>query len=309
MGLPTVTSSFAGKAAGFYISNALKQAQSVDFLTLIENIKFKSAVQKLNASGLVADASCDFNQPAGAAMTLTESILTPKNLEINLDICANELLSSWEALEMRAGAGAMPPASFDDYVVSYLGEIIANGVEDSIWLGDDATPGQFTGFVTGGAVGHLVAAGNATVAVANVGGAGTAYSATNIIQNLQNCTAAIPTTIYTKEDLYIYMSPKSYRLYISALSALTSFPFGSMNEDYTKVFEGIKIAVCPGQSNDVLVAAQKSNLFAGTDLLSDTTRIALLDMSAIDGSSNLRCVAKYTMGTQVGFTDECVLVS
>ena len=126
MGLPTVTSSFAGKAAGFYISNALKQAQSVDFLTLIENIKFKSAVQKLNASGLVADASCDFNQPAGAAMTLTESILTPKNLEINLDICANELLSSWEALEMRAGAGAMPPASFDDYVVSYLGEIIAN---------------------------------------------------------------------------------------------------------------------------------------------------------------------------------------
>lgn len=309
MGLPTVTSSFAGKAAGFYISNALKQAESLDYLTLIENIKFKSSVQKLNASGLVADATCDFTQPGGAAMTLTESILTPKNLEINLDICALELLSSWEALQMRAGAGAPPPASFDDYVMSYLGEIIANGVEDSVWLGDDAVGGQFTGFITGGAVGHLVAAGNATIPVVNVGGGGTAYSAGNIIANLQNASAAIPTTIYTKDDLYIYMSPKSYRLYISAVSALTSFPYASMNEDYTKVFEGLRIAVCQGMSNDVLVVAQKSNLFAGTDLLSDTTRIAMLDMSSIDGSSNLRCVAKYTMGTQVGFTDECVMVS
>jgi len=105
------------------------------------------------------------------------------------------------------------------------------------------------------------------------------------------------------------MSPKSYRLYISAISTLGYINAYSMNKDYDAVFEGIKIAVCPGMSNDVLVAAQKSNLFAGTDLLSDTTRIALLDMSAIDGSSNLRCVAKYTMGTQVGFTDECVLVA
>ena len=37
----TVTSNFSGKAAGFYISAALKETRSLDFLTLIENIKFK----------------------------------------------------------------------------------------------------------------------------------------------------------------------------------------------------------------------------------------------------------------------------
>jgi len=73
-----------------------------------------------------------------------------------------------------------------------------------------------------------------------------------------------------------------------------------MNGDYEPVFEGYKIAVCPGMALNQLVAAERSNLFAGTDLLSDTTRIALLDMTSLDGSDNLRCVAKYSMGVQLG---------
>ena len=37
-----VTSNFAGKAAGFYISAALKEAKSLEYLTLMENVKYKS---------------------------------------------------------------------------------------------------------------------------------------------------------------------------------------------------------------------------------------------------------------------------
>ncbi len=301
----STTSNYAGKAAGFYISAALRQATSTDFLTMIENIKYKSNIQKMAGSSLVKDATCDFTEAGTLAMT--EAVLTPKNLQVNTDICKSTLLDSWEALQMRAGAGAPPPASFDDYVISYLGEIIADATEVSIWGGNDATAGEFTGFVQG-AVGHLVT--DATVNdVVNAGGAGAEYDAANIIANLQACTAAIPTAVYTKEDLHIYMSPKSYRVYISALSALTSFPYANMNDDYVKVFEGIKIAVCPGMNNDVLVAAERSNLFFGTDLLSDQTRIQLLDMSNLDGSDNLRCVARYSGGTQVGIGADVVLVS
>ena len=46
----TTTSNFAGKAAGFYISAALKSAVSLDYLTMIENIKFKSNIQKMDAT-------------------------------------------------------------------------------------------------------------------------------------------------------------------------------------------------------------------------------------------------------------------
>ena len=302
----STTSNYAGKAAGFYISAALRQANSMEFLTMIENIKYKSNIQKMAASNMISDASCDFTEGA-SSLAMTEAVLTPKNLQINTDLCKKELLDSWEAAQMRAGAGAPPPASFDDYVISYLGEVIANGTETSIWAGNDATAGEFTGFVHGG-VGHLVT--DATVIdVANNGGAGNAYTAANIIANLQACTAAIPTTVYTKDDLYIYMNPKSYRLYISAISTLGYVNAYSMNGDYDAVFEGIKLAVCNGMSEDVLVAAERSNLFFGTDLLSDQTRISMLDMANLDGSDNIRVVARYSGGTQVGIGADVVLVS
>ena len=302
----TTTSNFSGKAAGFYISAALKEAKSLEYLTTIENVKFKLNLQKQALSGVLADATCDFTDAGTLAMT--ESVLEPKNLQVNLDLCKSTLLDSWEALQMRAGAGAPPPASFDDYVISYMAGVIADGTEGGIWLGTAAGAGSFQGFV--GTGGYLLNAQDATVVqVDNDGGAGTAYTAANIIANLQDLTAAIPAAVYVKEDLHIYMSPKTFRLYISAVSTLGYINAYSMNKDYDAVFEGVKIAVCPGMRNDTMVAAQKSNLFFGTDLLSDlTARITILDMSALDGSDNMRLVARYSAGVKQGIGADIVLI-
>jgi hypothetical protein len=291
----TTTSNFAGKAAGFYVSAALNQANSLEFLTMIENIKYKSNIQKMAGSGLVKDASCDFTD--AGTLALTENVLTPKNLQINLDLCKSTLLDSWEALQMRAGAGAPPPVSFDDYVISYMGEIIANGVEASVWSGTGATAGEFEGFLTG-TTGIFAVDG--TVQTSSASGA---YTAANIIANLQTLTSDMATKISAvlrKDDLHIYMSPKTYALYVSAVSTLGYVNAYNMNGDYAPVFEGYKIAVCNGMANDQLVAAEKSNLFFGTDLLSDTTRISLMDMAALDGSDNMRLVARYSGGVQLG---------
>ena len=292
----TTTSNFSGKAAGFYISAALKEATSLDFLTIIENVKFKSNIQKMAGSGLVKDASCDFTD--AGTLALTEAVLTPKNLQINIDLCKKTLLDSWEALEMRAGAGAPPPASFDDYVISYMGEIIANATETSIWGGTEATTGEFEGFVS--AAGYLLPGQDATVIQSTASGA---YSAANIIANLQTLTAdmaANVSPILRKEDLYIYMNAKTYAFYVSAVSTLGYVNAYNMNGDYEPVFEGYKIAVCPGMVDNQLVAAEKSNLFFGTDLVSDHTRIQLLDMSQLDGSDNMRLVARYSAGVKQG---------
>ena len=301
----TTTSNFSGKAAGFYISAALKEAKSLEYLTMIENIKFKSNIQKQALSGVLADATCDFT--GAGTLAMTEAVLEVKNLQVNLDLCKSTLLDSWEALQMRAGAGAPPPASFDDYVISYMAGVIADGTEGGIWLGTAAGAGSFQGFV--GTGGYLLAAQDATVVqVDNDGGAGTAYTAANIIANLQDLTAAIPAAVYVKEDLHIYMSPKTFRLYISAVSTLGYINAYSMNKDYDAVFEGVKIAVCPGMRNDTMVAAQKSNLYLGCDLLSDSTRISILDMSAFDGSDNMRLVARYSAGVKQGIGADIVLI-
>ena len=302
MALPTITGgTFAGKNAGFYISAALKEANSLSFMTSMENVKYKAVIQKMESGSEMADGTCDFT--TAGTLVLTEAVITPKELQVNLEICSQNLLDSWESLQMRAGAGAPPPASFDDYLISHLAGRISQGVENAIWAGNDATGGSFTGLTTA-TVGRLVT--DATV----VDVAKTAdFTADNIITNLQAATAAIPSSVYTKEDLYIYMSPKSYRLYISKISALGYVNAYSMNNDYDAVFEGIKIAVCNGCEDNKLVAAEKSNLFFGTDLLSDSVNIQMLDMSGITGSQNIRLIARFTGGTQVGIGADVVLVS
>ena len=297
----TTTSNYAGKAAGFYISAALNQANSLEYLTMMENIKFKSSIQKMAGSGLVQNATCDFTD--AGTLALTENELTPKLLQINLDLCKKTLLDSWEAMQMRAGAGAPPPASFDDYVISYMGEIIANGVEASVWSGAGATPGQFEGFLTA-TTGAFAQDGTVNASTASA-----AYTVDNIIENLQTLTADMATDISAvlrKEDLHIYMSPKTYALYVSKVSTMGYVNAYNMNGDYVPVFEGYKIAVCNGMPNDQLVAAEKSNLFFGTDLLSDQTRISLMDMAALDGSDNMRLVARYSGGVQVGIGADIV---
>tara|TARA_R110002012_G_scaffold135523_3_gene289354 strand:+ start:9336 stop:10244 length:909 start_codon:yes stop_codon:yes gene_type:complete len=290
----TTTSNFAGKAAGFYISAALKSSNSLDYLTMIENIKYKSNIQAMNNTvSAVADATCDFT--GAGTLAMTEKVLEPKNLQINLDLCKSTLLDSWEALQMRAGAGAPPPASFDDYVISYMGDIIAEATEDSIWTGT-AVAGKFNGFL-GAVTGLLLPGVDGTVVQDAAAGA---YTAATIIAELQGAVASIPSAVLGKEDLHIYMSQRTYQYYISAVSTLGYVNAYNMNGDYVPMFEGYKIAPCNGMAENELVIAQKSNLFFGTDLISDATRITLMDMAALDGSDNMRLVARYSAGVQTG---------
>ena len=83
MAQPTVTSNFAGKAAGFYISAALRQANSLENLTVMENVKYKSNIQRIEGASLVADATCDFT--AAGTLTMTEKVLETKLLQVNLE--------------------------------------------------------------------------------------------------------------------------------------------------------------------------------------------------------------------------------
>tara|TARA_B100001029_G_C15064015_1_gene461695 strand:+ start:18699 stop:19631 length:933 start_codon:yes stop_codon:yes gene_type:complete len=297
-----VTSNFAGKEAGGYLAASLKEARSLDYLTQINNVRYKSNLQTMAGTSLLVDSTCDFTD--AGTLALTEKVLEVKPLQINIDLCKNNLVSSWESLQM-SGAYATPPPSFEDYVISYMGGIIAEGVENSVWSGVTATTGEFTGFL-GTAVGYLLPGVDATVIQSTASGA---YSAANIIANLQTLTADMAANvpaILGKEDLHIYMNNKTYAFYISAVSTLGYVNAYNMNGDYEPVFEGYKIAVCPGMPDNQMVAAQKSNLFWGTNLVDDFgdvgtgVRIGLMDMANLDGSDNMRLVARFSGGVQTG---------
>ncbi len=309
--LPSVTSTYAGEAASGYIAAALLSANTLDkkLVTIMPNVKYKSVIQKLDVSGIVQDASCDFTTSGSVA--ISEQVLTPKELQVNLLLCKQEFVDSWEALQLGFSAFDEIPKNFNDFLISYVGGKVAEATEESIWQGNNASNGEFGGFQT--AFSASIAAGGATAVLAAKSGSivisGSVTSA-NVIDKLNSVVNTIPDTVYGKPDVLLYVSTDVAKAYQQALAGGAIGANGWNNQmnvgEKPFNFNGIEIVWCPGMSSSKIVAAQKSNLFFGTGLLSDYNEVKVIDMANIDGSQNYRIVMRYTGGTQFGIGQDIV---
>ena len=309
--LPTISNStYAGEAAAGYIAAALLSANTLDkkYVTIMPNVKFKSVIQKLDVSGIVQDASCDFT--TSGSVSISEQILEPKELQVNLQLCKQEFVDSWEALQLGFSAFDEIPKSFNDYLVSYVGGKVAEATETAIWQGT-ATNGSFLGFQS--ALSASIAAGGATAVLAAKSGSVTisgSVTSANVLDKLNSVVETIPATVYGKEDLLIYVSTNVAKAYQQALAGGAVGANGwnnTMNVGEKPFnFNGIEIVLCPGMGDSKIVAAQKSNLFFGTGLMSDANEVRVLDMANIDGSQNYRIIMRYTAGTQFGIGQDIV---
>ena len=313
-GQPSITSTYAGEAASGYIAAALLSARTLDnqLVTIKPNVKFKEVIQKVDLDGIVQDASCDF--VTSGSTSITEQILTPKELQVNLSLCKQEFVDSWNALQLGFSAFDEIPRDFNDFLVSYVGGKVAEKTEQDIWSGVTANNGEFGGFE---AIMSASAATGLTTAVqaARTDGDGAiisgSVSSANVLAKLSAVYDTIPSAVYGKEDLVIYVGSKIARAYQSAFSGNSTLSNNSYNNQLNvgekpSNFQGVEIVMCPGMSDDTIVAAQKSNLFFGTGLLSDHNEVRVLDMANLDGSQNYRVIMRYTAGTQIGIPQDIV---
>jgi hypothetical protein len=293
---PTITgSSYSGSFAGKYLSAALLSADTLDkgAITILPNVKYKAAMKVGAFSNLVRSADCDFDSST-STLTLTEKVLTPTELQINLSLCKKELHSDWEAAQMGFSAFDELPPLFSDYVIARVAAEVANATETSIWQGS-AGEGNFDGFET------LLAADTDVVDVT----AGTVTTA-NVIAELQKIVDAIPSGVYGKEDLTIYISQNIAKAYVGAQAALGYRDLYHVGQTEMN-FQGIPLFATGGLADNTAVAAQKSNLFFGTGLLDDRNEVKVIDMADLDGSQNVRVVMRYTAGVQHGIGSDIVL--
>lgn len=308
--LPTITTTYAGEAASGYIAAALLSANTLDkkLVTIMPNVKFKSVIQKLDVSGIVQDASCDFTTSGSVA--ISERILEPKELQVNLQLCKQEFVDSWEALQLGFSAFDEIPKNFNDFLISYVGGKVAEATEQAIWQGTNSN-GSFLGFQS--ALSASIAAGGATAVLAAKSGSAVisgSVTSANVLSVLNNVVDTIPSTVYGKPDVLLYVSTNVAKAYQQALAGGAIGANGWNNQmnvgEKPFNFNGIEIVWCPGMSDSKIVAAQKSNLFFGTGLMSDFNEVKVLDMSNIDGSQNYRIVMRYTAGVQFGIGQDIV---
>ena len=303
----SITTTYAGEFAGKYIAAALLSADTLDkgLVEIKPNVKFKEVIKKVATGDLVANASCDFS--ASSSLTLTERILQPEEFQVNLQLCKKDFRSDWEAVQMGYSVYDNLPASFSDFLIGHIAAKVAQKTEQTIWGGVNATAGEFDGFVT------LMTADGDVIDVT-----GTTVNAGNVIAELGKVADAIPNALYGTPDLTIYVPQNVARAYVRALGGFGASGLGAAGTDNKGTqwfggeplyFDGIRVAMVSGLASNKMVAAQSSNLYFGTGLLSDHNEVKLLDMGDLDGSQNVRVIMRYTAGVQYGIGSDIVLYS
>ena len=308
----SITTTYAGEFAGKYIAAALLSSKTLEegSIEIKPNVKFKEVIKKVATdSNVIKDATCDFADTA--TVTLTERILQPEEFQVNLEFCKKDFRSDWEAIQMGYSAFDNLPPSFSDFIIGHVAGLVAEKNEKNIWGGVDANAGEFDGFTT------LLAADADVNDAAN--GSETSFTSSNIVSLLENVVDALPSAVYGKEDLTIYVPTNAFQAYVRSLGGFGASGLGAQGVDNkgslwynmgnALSFDGIKVQLTTGMPTDHIVAAQKSNLYFGTGLISDHNEVKLLDMADLDGSQNVRVIMRFTAGVQYGIGSDISLLT
>jgi hypothetical protein len=300
------TPTYAGEWAGEYIAAALFSGVTLDNggITIKPNVKFKQTISTFTNVDSIRSASCEFTDTA--AITLGEQVLEPLPFQQNMILCKEQFQNDWGAVSMGYSAFDKLPPKFSDFLIAHSSAEVSEFIETKIWQGALGVD-SFVGFVP-----LFQTAGSGVIETTLP----IAITAANVIAEMGRLVDDIPTAVYGKEDLHIYVSQNIARAYVRALGGFSVAATSNSGTDtkgtqwYTNgslTFDGIKIFVTNGLGSSEMVAAQKSNLYFGTGLLNDTNVVKVIDMADIDGSQQVRVVMRFTAGVQFGIGSDIVL--
>lgn len=282
------------------ISKAVIGAKSASLFNLQTGVKGPTALNLINSEIVFGDGSaCGWTEDGETS--LSQSILTPRALKINMAICDKTLLSKWANYLVKVQANKLDSdLPFEQY---FLDDVIKNvkaGVEKMIYQGDstNANAVEFDGLLK-----ILTASGATTV---NVSGTAS-ESAYDFIKKV---AAAMPAAILDKDDLVILVSMPMYLEYIQDLVTANLYHYNPGNGENEYKLPGTNIRVIGVNglnntaTNDYAIGGSLSNMFYGTNL-EDGEEI--FDLWYSKDNREFRLAIEFTAGVQVAYQDEIVL--
>jgi hypothetical protein len=293
---------YAGEAARPYVAAAVLSADTIanGYISVLENVRSKAVLRKFSGTVLAA-ATCEFT--GSGSLTLGEAVLATNSLQVNEQVCNDDLRQTWEAIQMR-GQSSAAPADFTTYVAQYVAAKVAEGVEHNIWAGnfvnDTAATPTYASF--NGILKNIVAGSpdRETVDTLPLAAATVSTVSTGILDALALITGGsegAPSTIAGDPNTKIFMSRASAQFYYTALAATYNLPF--LNDGLVARYAGYDIITPGGFPDNALLISKIDNLYFGTDLLTDHIQASVLDLTGVTGDDVTRVIMKFSGGTQV----------
>ena len=291
----TISSTYVGQHALPFVAPAILSADTLanGYVSVLDNVRYKANLTKVSGP-TIGDRTCGFTAADG--LSLSNIVLETTPLQVNEEICNDELAQSWAAEQMR-GNYAGTPADYANYLGQITAAKVAEDVERNIWQGGfNSTNGTDTGATYDnfdGLARHLVDGYNAGTMQQLTG----ATDATNILTRLSDLVAEVPSAIAGDPEASIFMSRKSANLYYQALAATYNLPF--LNDGVVAKYAGYSIVTPAGFPDDTFLISRKDNLFFGTNLLTDHVEARFLDLTGTTGDAVTRIIMLFDGGTQI----------
>jgi len=302
-----ITTSYGGEFQGKFISTALFSGVTLanEGISVKQNIKHREVIKKLVSGSLLANSTCDFT--ASSSLTQTERYLTPKEIQVNLEICKSDFQSDYDAIAMGMTSHDNLAPSFADFLMAHVVSKVAEEIEVSIWQGDKTQGGEFDGLIT-------LAIADADVI--DVTGTASSITDANVVAELRKATNLVPERLYGSEDLTMYVSNNVARAYVQSLGGFGANGLGgnginglgqTWRTNGQLTFDGVKMFVAQGLPANTVLIAEKENIYFGCSLMSDQNDARVIDMAETDGSKNVRIILRMNADTNYGIGSEIVL--
>lgn len=275
------------------IAKSVLAAKSAGLMTLMTGVKGPTALNLIGTEVVFGDGSaCGWNE-AGAT-TLSQRVLTPAALKVNMGICDKNLLSKWANYLVRVEANKTDAdLPFEqEFLDSVIAEVKA-GVEKMIWQGDTTGTGtQFDGLVK-----TLTASGSGVITASGTG----AYN------TIKAVAAAMPAEVLDKDDAVIFVSMPNYNAYIQDLVTANLYHYnpGDGENEYKLPGTSIRVIGVNGlNGTDYAIGGRLSNFVYGTNL-EDGEEV--FDIWYSKDNREFRLAIEFVAGVQVAYPTEVVV--
>lgn len=251
------------------------------------------------------DSGCGFN--ASGTTTFTQRTLTVGKIKVEEALCPKDLEAKYLQKALPAGTNYTDIIFAQEYSTRKAGKI-AEQLETAIWQGDlssgNMNLNKFDGFqkIIGAAAGVVDA--NTTP---HVSATVTGLNVSNILSVVKGIKNAIPARVKGKDDVKIFCGWDTFDLIVDAHVNANLFNYGSQNiGDGEFIIPGTRytvVAVHGLDGTNDLYAMRTSNMFFGTDLISDQDQF---EMWYSQDDRNVKFHVGFKAGVQIAFPSEIV---
>ena len=279
------------------IAKSVLEAKSADLFTLMTGVKGPTALNLIGTDVVFGCGNtCGWTE--SGSTSLSQRVLTPATLKVNMAICDKVLLDKWANYLVRVEANKTDrDLPFEEEFIDSVIKGVKEGIEKMIYFGDHTQGCEFDGLVT------ILSAADSGVLTASYASTGTATSKVMAVYN------ALPESTVDKDDVVILVAPAVFRAYVQELVNANLYhynpgtPITEVNIPGTMV----KVVLAPGlasQTADNIIGGRLSNIFYGTNLQDGDE---IFDLWYSKDNREYRLAIEFVAGVQVAYPDEIVL--